>query len=51
MPASYGIVNDMKVFNYSRKIVYDTETCEILTFEEWEKKQNEEAKETQESNQ
>jgi hypothetical protein len=27
----------MKLFHYSRKLVYDTETGELLTFEEFEK--------------
>jgi hypothetical protein len=34
-----GIVDNMKLFNYSRKIVYDTETKELLTFEEFKKQQ------------
>jgi hypothetical protein len=29
----------MKIWNYKRKIVYDTDTQELLTFEEFEKQQ------------
>src|SRR5579864_1483008 len=42
------IVDDMKLFHHSRKIVYDTETGELLTFEEFEYKKT--MKELEENN-
>jgi hypothetical protein len=45
MCEGYGIVSVMKLFVYSRKLVYDTETTELITFEEFEKqKENNEEK-------
>jgi len=39
MQQDSDIVEHMKLFHQSRKLVYDTETKEIQTFEEFEKQQ------------
>jgi len=38
----------MKLFHQARKLVYDTETGEVLTFEEFEQKQKEKGNEPNE---
>jgi hypothetical protein len=38
----------MKIFHYSRKLVFDTESGELLTFKEFEQKQKEKEKESNE---